>query len=127
MKMMEKELVNLDEIIVRTLREGSKILIAETADFNEYMHLYKNFVLFYGTDTHRYMVIKFKDERDAEEFYNIIDRLASVFEDHWGTNGTPFFWRYQDEFIKTILSFYDDAKILADNYEPAIEIEDELW
>jgi hypothetical protein len=116
-----------EEAILRVVRNGKACTVAETADFIEKMFQYENFIVLVDTCDYKYMLLEFKDESDAEEFYSIIDELSDVLAKHFDRAGAPFFWNKQGEFIMALMSFFDDARIiccgkrLSEKYEGEVE------
>ena len=103
----------IDRAIKYVLKNSKAITIAETSDFIEQLYSASNLVCIYNTADNTYMLIKFKNEDDAQRFAKLIDKLASVFaEEFKDVSGAPFLWSYQRQFMKTLVSFFDDAKIV---------------
>jgi len=119
-----KHMHRIDRAIKHVVKNSEPVLLSETADFNEYIFQAGNLVALLNTSNYRWMLIKFKDEKDAEEFKNMLLDVSNAIGKYFASGLPLFFFSGQREFIRTLVSFYDEAKIVC--YARSIDVDIKL-
>jgi hypothetical protein len=102
----------IDKAILYVLKDPNPIYITETPDFLEKLYQNNNLAVIHNTANDRYMLIEFKDENDAKRFKQLMSELADVFAKYFNIPGAPLILSYQRRFIKTLVSYFENAKII---------------
>jgi len=104
-----------EPMILHALRNGEPTVIAQTTDFVEKLWQCDRYVAIGNTKDYRFTLIKFKSEEDAKNFKEVIVEMSRALGklpladyEEW----SPFFIAKQRQLLKTMLSYYDNAKVV---------------
>jgi len=110
----------MEKRIRHVIERSEPILLSETSDFNEYIFQADNYVVLYNTSDCTCMLIRFRDEIDASDFKNMMIDVSSVIGKYFDDGVSPLLFSFQRQFMKTLVSYFDGAKILC--YSKRIDV-----
>ena len=102
-----------DKAIAHVVKNSKPTLISETADFNEWIYQHGNLVALIQTSDYTWMLLQFRSEDDAKKFHDMLIEISEASGRGLESGISPFFLSCQRQFIRTLISYFDDAKILA--------------